>query len=78
MRVFLCYNVVMDLDDYLTALQATIKLWNAGVEVDTRTVQRWCKTGRLAARKVGSNRRGVWLIDPDSLQRVIEEETESE
>lgn len=60
--------------DYLTPVQATRKMWLAGLDVDVRTVQRWCASGRLDAEKVGGHKRGIWLIDPASVEKVIQEE----
>lgn len=32
-----------------------------------RTVEQWCRTGKLKAQRVGGTRRGLWLIDKDDL-----------
>jgi len=77
MGVFLCYNVSMT-TDYLTPSEAALRLWKAGLSVTVRTVQRWCASGRLDAEKKGGGQRGIWLIDPASVEAVIQEEMEKE
>lgn len=64
--------------DYLTPAEAALRLWEAGLNVTVRTVQRWCASGRLDAEKKGRGQRGIWLINPASVEKVIQEEVERE
>jgi hypothetical protein len=56
----------------LTTAEAAALLIERGVTVRSnpptaRTVEVWCRTGALPARRIGGPRRGIYLIDPAAL-----------
>lgn len=36
--------------------------------IDSSTIRRWCKERKIDCRAVGTGRRKVWLVNPDSLR----------
>lgn len=40
------------------------------LNVDARTIRRWCESGKLKAERVGKGAHSVWLIDPASIEGV--------
>lgn len=56
----------------LTTAEAAALLRERGVRVrgkepTARTVEAWCRSGALKARRLGGPRRGIWLIEKESL-----------
>lgn len=56
----------------LTTAEAAALLVERGITVRgkppmARTVEAWCRSGVLKARRVGGPRRGVWLIEKENL-----------
>jgi len=56
----------------LTTTEAAALLSERGIVVKTDTIKHWCQQGRFPnARRIGSERRGSWLIPQGDLDAFM-------